>query len=661
MKCSKIGIVLVSFLTLLHNTGCFQAETDNPMDPEKPSGLLLSLGSSGGQQALQSLLISGYPASLREGESGHLRLVMNGPVGGTTTVEVASSSSSLLVANAANTQVQFSAADATTEKLISLHAPQDDNATSEEVTLSIRHGSSLRTVSIAIEDDDEQAILLVAPSLVREGESSDLQISLQARPEASVEVSIASGDPALEPHPHTLTFLPENYATAQTVSLVAPADANQVSERVSLQISSGGLAETAWVEVIDSDAAIVQISSGMHHNCALYATGTIRCWGNNEFGQLGYGNTTNIDTVTAVGTVEAGANIKQVLAVGHVTCVAYQNGTVRCWGNNDYGELGQGDTVHRGLTPETRPLHIPLINIGGTVDRLSGGYDHICALLTNGKVRCWGKGTDLGYLGYNGTNHVGDDELPAEVGDINIGGTAVDIVSGGYHSCVLLDTKRMRCWGRGQHGRLGYGHTISVGTLYEPWEAGDVPLDNVVSMAAGDNHTCASTASGQLYCWGFNSYGGLGRGNYEHLGDNEAITAHGPLALGSDVPVSSVSAGFGHTCAVLDNGQAKCWGWDFLGQLGDGGDYDPLPSAQVAPFLDAGSSFRKITAGFAHTCGLLSSGRVRCWGNHAWSALGIGPATHDPYPDASTVPDLDLAWTHIRQAFLLALRFLTAG
>jgi len=650
------------FAVLVGQLTCFEARTDNPMDPEKPTGLLFSIQTTPSHSTLSSLLVSGYPATLREGEIGHLRLLMNAPPSGATRVRVESNSAALQVAGAASTDVTFSSDDATTEKLVSLSAPQDDNATSEQVILSVVHGSHVRNITIAIEDDDEQALQLDSPALVREGESKNLQIALQARPETSVTVNITTSDPsAIIPVPSTLTFSADNFSTAQTVSLNALTDANEISERVSLLVSSGDLEETVWVEVLDSDSAVIEISSGMHHNCALYATGTIRCWGHNEFGQLGYGNTTNIDTVTLVGMVEAGSNIKQVLAAGQATCVLYQNGTIRCWGNNDYGELGQGDTIHRGLSEETKPLNIPLINVGGTVAKLSGGYDHICALLTNGNVRCWGKGTDLGYLGYNGSNHVGDNELPVEVGDINIGGSAIDIVSGGYHTCVLLDTRRMRCWGRGQHGRLGYGNTVSIGTLIEPWEAGDLPLDNIASMAAGDNHTCARTLAGEMYCWGWNSFGGLGRGNFNHLGDNESITAHGPLSLGSDVPVSGISAGFAHTCAVLDNGQAKCWGFDAYGQVGDGGDFNPLPSASLAPFVNAGSGFRLIRTGLAHTCGLLSNGRVRCWGNHAWSALGLGPSDTEPYPDASAVPDLDLAWTQIRSLFLLALRALTPG
>ena len=102
----------------------------------------------------------------------------------------------------------------------------------------------------------------------------------------------------------------------------------------------------------------------------------------------------------------------------------------------------------------------------------AAGFIHICALLDTGAVRCWGFGAD-GQLGYGNTNNIGDDEVPASAGDVDLGGTVVQIASGGFHTCALLDTGTARCWGRGADGQLGYGNIVWIGDDEVPASAGD--------------------------------------------------------------------------------------------------------------------------------------------------------------------------------------------
>jgi alpha-tubulin suppressor-like RCC1 family protein len=153
-------------------------------------------------------------------------------------------------------------------------------------------------------------------------------------------------------------------------------------------------------------------------------------------------------------------------------CAVLQGGRVRCWGEGDFGQLGRGDTkaVTDPLSPEAKD-----VNVGSSVAQIATGAHHTCALLTNGHVRCWGQG-GYGQLGYGNRENIGDVHLPAEFGDVSVGGRVVQIVAGNEHTCARLDSGRMRCWGRGDQGQLGYEGHENVGDLHLPSEAGDVPV-----------------------------------------------------------------------------------------------------------------------------------------------------------------------------------------
>src|SRR5690606_4522223 len=120
------------------------------------------------------------------------------------------------------------------------------------------------------------------------------------------------------------------------------------------------------------------------------------------------------------------------------------------------------------------------VNVGGTVVQISAGGVHTCALLDTGSVRCWGSGS-LGQIGYGNTNpRIGDNEVPASAGDVNVGGNVEQIVAGGFHTCALLDAGNVRCWGQGELGQLGYGNTERVGNNETPSQAGDVNVGGTV-------------------------------------------------------------------------------------------------------------------------------------------------------------------------------------
>ena len=231
---------------------------------------------------------------------------------------------------------------------------------------------------------------------------------------------------------------------------------------------------------------------------------------------------------------------------------------------------------------------------------------------------------------------------------------ATAISAGNTNTCVLLDNQKVKCWGDGQQGGLGYNNTKTLGDAKN--EMGDnLPIVNlgeglsVVAIGAGHNHTCASLDSGAMKCWGYGSTGQLGQENIETLGDgkdkdfkqsnkNEMGDNLKVVNLGSDVKVKAFALGTEHTCALLTDGTVKCWGANERGQLGldsgivyNQGKVDHLGDnkgemGNALPIVNFGSGVKAtaVTAGYLHTCALLDNHKVKCWGSGAGGLLGQG-------------------------------------
>ncbi|MFU8806085.1 MAG: protein kinase domain-containing protein, partial [Bradymonadaceae bacterium] len=325
--------------------------------------------------------------------------------------------------------------------------------------------------------------------------------------------------------------------------------------------------------------------------CALLESRNIRCWGSNHFGQLGYGHTNNIgDKVHPrdVGYVDVGGPVKQI-AIGAMefashACALLETGDVRCWGNNRHGQLGYGHTQHIGSAQV--PASMGVVNVGGPVKQIGAGKFHTCALLETGTVRCWGQNTH-GQLGYGHTRNIGDTEIPSVAGDVDVGGDVTQISLGRAHTCALLDEGRVRCWGWNRDGQLGYGHTDDVGTTTSPSKAGDIDVGEPVKyISAGGLHTCALLHDGRVRCWGDNKFGQLGYGHRRSVGDEYAPWSMGDVHLGGRA-VAIESSNY-HTCAILEDDRLRCWGFNRAGQLGYGhtdqiGDRESPASAGDVP------------------------------------------------------------------------------
>lgn len=389
-----------------------------------------------------------------------------------------------------------------------------------------------------------------------------------------------------------------------------------------------------FADIVDNTVAApgkADIQAGESHTCMLTAEGKVRCWGYNTYGQLGYGNTNNVgDTATSLpytaGDVPLPSAAQQIATGASHTCALLETGFVYCWGRNNVGQLGHGRTDNLGDDDSISswgsvPLGVPVIKI-------AAAGNQTCAILEGGALHCWGY-NGHGELGYGHTNHIGDNEDVFSVGDVPIGAPVKDIALGYYHTCVLLESEDIRCWGYNLYGQLGYAHTTSLGGSQTPDVLANVSVGGRVrKLAAGSYHTCALLETGDMRCWGYGYYGQLGyggSGTAYNIGDNEHPTSVGTLAIGD--LVRDITVGGHQTCARLFDGRLKCWGYGLYGQLGYGSTVDQVRPPTAGIDL-TGLSIHRITTGAYHTCALFSTGAARCWGHGANGRLGYGNTSH---------------------------------
>jgi alpha-tubulin suppressor-like RCC1 family protein len=384
-----------------------------------------------------------------------------------------------------------------------------------------------------------------------------------------------------------------------------------------------------------ASAAAGALDAGAAHSCALVTASAVRCWGYGAIGQLGSVATATIgddETPAAVAPVALGPgrSAKAVAAGAHHTCAVLDDGSVRCWGFGGDGRLGYAATASIGDDEPPAAAGPVDLGAGRTATAITAGTGHTCALLDDGSVRCWGYGED-GRLGYGDSASIGDDEPPAAAGPVNlgVGRTARAITAGSGHTCAVLDDGGVRCWGYAANGRLGYADTVRIGDDETPAAAGPVDLGpgrTATAITAGEAHTCAILDDGAVRCWGYGLYGALGYGYTTNVGDDEHPSAAEPVYLGAGVTAVAISAGELHTCIVQNDGRVRCWGFGGNGRLGYAnvrniGDNE-LPFAAGTVDVGAGRTATAISAGWFHTCARLDDRSVRCWGYASAGRLG---------------------------------------
>jgi alpha-tubulin suppressor-like RCC1 family protein len=349
---------------------------------------------------------------------------------------------------------------------------------------------------------------------------------------------------------------------------------------------------------------LIAISAGGDHSCGLVSGGIAMCWGNNRYGQLGDGTTTDSSTPVAVSGLTDAATIS---AGGDDTCALVSGGTVECWGYNEFGQLGNGTTADSS-TPAM---------VAGLSDATAisvGGYD-TCALLSGGSVKCWGDGALV----------LGDGTTTSSPTPVTVSGltNATAIAASGQHICVLLSGGTVKCWGYNVYGYLGNGSTTDSSTpVSVSGLSGAIAISGGGSSWGAD--TCALLLGGTVKCWGWNSDGELGNGT-----TTDSYTPVSVSGLSGAIAISSGGSGWGgHTCAIMPGGTVKCWGYNRGGQLGNGTTVDSPTPVGVAGLSGATA----VSVGDGHTCALVSGGKVECWGDNGWGQLGNGMPSNSSHP-----------------------------
>ncbi len=433
---------------------------------------------------------------------------------------------------------------------------------------------------------------------------------------------------------------------------------------VSGEIGNGLLTSIQKDPTTVISSGVTAVTAGTNFTCAL-VNGLIKCWGVNTYGQLGNGEQIIFPAANDVYGLGAGSGVTHLIATGSSTCVIV-NGGVKCWGNNNYGQLGVGNTVNS-------PYPADVTNLGPAsgVTQIDGAGDFMCAIVTGDGVKCWGRN----YAGAVGNDTSAANAL-TPVSVVGLPSTTVtQIATSIFTSCALVNGG-VYCWGFGLEGGLGNGETTSrtsavpvpslpqgsgVTSIYagykhfcavladgsaKCWGAngtgqlGDgtrilrsTPVDllglerPITHMSLGVYASCALLDDGSVKCWGANSAGYLGNGIL-----TSSYTPVDPNGLNSNV-TTLTERSYTTFCAV-QNSAAKCWGYNLYGNAGnDSTNYLLTPT--LIPELSSGVT--KISAGTRHTCALINGG-VKCFGANMQGQLGNGYLTPPVTTPSFVVP-----------------------
>ena len=378
-------------------------------------------------------------------------------------------------------------------------------------------------------------------------------------------------------------------------------------------------------------AAIVEVSAGGNHTCALREGGETMCWGYGGSGRLGYGDYTSslfprpLLPVGRQAPMEKGF-VQKISAGQAHTCVisdGYLGSSVKvlCWGEGGYGELGNGTIVNSPAPVKVKSLEDP--------EQVSVGDEHTCALKKNGKVSCWGS-HHWGHLG-DGVNSTTLKDVPVAVIGLYGQGELNDIKQisvGAEHTCAVSTEGNVFCWGKGHKGQLG--KIVQAADYATPLKVSGVngygSLGGIEQVSLGEQHSCALNVGGQVFCWGAKANGVLGHGVSESGIQGSPIQVKSLNGLSVLGGIEQISSGRKHTCALKYDGSVYCWGLGESGRLGNGDDLNESSTLPVQVKGPNGNGFLgaivRLNTGGNHTCALNEKGIVYCWGQGSNGQLG---------------------------------------
>ncbi len=330
----------------------------------------------------------------------------------------------------------------------------------------------------------------------------------------------------------------------------------------------------------------VKLGAGSDHSCALRRSGAVVCWGDNSYGQLGDGTTVGRTRPVRVSALNDAVD----LAVGdRHTCAVRASGAVACWGDNSSRQVG-----HDAGTESPLPAPVPGVR---EAVQVTAGQVHSCALLASGKATCWGS-SESGQLGDGNVDGRSMPPVPVHATGMQL----VQLSASTTHTCALNRMGQVACWGRNDRGQIG----DSTSSAHRPSPVLVRGLSHVTQIASGPSHGCAVRVKGDVLCWGSS--------------EGAAKDAGKPVAIPGLSDVVQIGAGASHTCARTSDGRALCWGSNEHGQIGvEGRSRQPQP----APVSEL-EGVALIAVGRRHNCALTETRQVVCWGDNAKGQLGDG-------------------------------------
>ncbi|MBL0124814.1 MAG: Ig-like domain repeat protein [Betaproteobacteria bacterium] len=344
--------------------------------------------------------------------------------------------------------------------------------------------------------------------------------------------------------------------------------------------------------------------------------GSVKCWGYNGNGQLGDATTTDRNVPTTVIGLTSGAN--GIAAGNSHTCIVSTGGAVRCWGYNLNGQLGN----NAATTQSSAPVNVTNMSTG--VATVVAGGNHTCAVTLAGGAKCWGENAG----GAVGDGSFAQRNVPVDVAGFTSGVAA--ITAGASHGCAIATSGALKCWGTGTFGQLGEDfntvRNVPVNVVGFTFDA--------TSVKAGIQHTCAKVADNSSQCWGDNDLSEIGDTTLAQRLTPAHVQGLSVLPGGSS-RVTAITVGNYHSCAIDRSGGVHCWGWNIGGQLGDNTDVNrstPIPVSGLSSGVVA------VGGGMYHTCALTIGGGMKCWGSSGDGQLGDG--TTVPHFSPADVPGL---------------------
>jgi alpha-tubulin suppressor-like RCC1 family protein len=349
------------------------------------------------------------------------------------------------------------------------------------------------------------------------------------------------------------------------------------------------------------------ISTGRNHTCALQGNGTAWCWGDNTYGQLGDGTGFSSSLPVAV----ALPGVWRVISAGaYVTCGIQATGKAYCWGANFVGQLGDGTSLNS-------PVPVPVFGSALWATISAGGWElkgHSCGVKIDGTAWCWGYGS-YGQLG-DGTT--GSSPIPVQ--EAMMIPKWRTITAGAFHSCGILTNGTAWCWGANYLGQLGSGSTVNSAVPTPVSNPGPWTAISAGGVTVDLSHTCAIAASGRAWCWGSGSHGQLGNGSPANQLNPALVVGGGSWR--------SIGAGGLHSCGTRLGGGLRCWGNNAQGQLGNGS----LVGSLIPVLAAGGWSWVMADAGGQHSGGIRTGPTAWCWGDNAFGQLGIGSVSPSLVP-----------------------------